>query len=86
MNKKYSVKLEISDLDETISKSFLGSTLAMKKKYENGVKEGNVLQIPGKMMGKMWTKKKNDKFSYKINITVDKVKEKQMVEIDDEDL
>ena len=37
-------------------------------------------------MGKMWTKKKNDKFSYKINITVDKVKEKQMVEIDDEDL
>mgnify|MGYP000592326740 CR=1 FL=1 len=38
MNKKYSVKLEISDLDETISKSFLGSTLVMKKKYENGVK------------------------------------------------
>ncbi len=37
-------------------------------------------------MGKMWTKKNKDKFSYKINITVDKVKEKQKVEINDEDL
>ena len=46
--------------------------------------EGNVLEIPGKMMGKMWTKKKKDKFSYKINITVDKIKEKQKVEIDED--
>ena len=38
MNKEYSVKIEISDLDETISKSFLGSTLTMKNAYENGVK------------------------------------------------
>ena len=35
-------------------------------------------------MGKMWTKKNMDKFSYKINITVDKVKEKQKVEIDED--
>ena len=38
MNKEYSVKIEISDLDETISKSFLGRTLTMKNAYENGVK------------------------------------------------
>ena len=48
------------------------------------IQEGNVLQIPGKMMGKLWTKENKDKFSYKINITVDKVKEKQKVEIQDE--
>lgn len=36
-------------------------------------------------MGKMWTKKKKDKFSYKINIKVDKIKEKK-VDILDQDL
>ena len=38
MNKEYSVKIEISDLDETISKPFLGNTLTIKESYENGVK------------------------------------------------
>ena len=38
INKEYSVKIEISDLDETISKSFLGNTLTIKESYENGVK------------------------------------------------
>ena len=38
MNKEYSVKIEISDLDETISKSYLGKTLTMKNAYAIGVK------------------------------------------------
>jgi len=38
INKEYSVKIEISDLDETISKSFLGNTLSMKNGYDSGVK------------------------------------------------
>ena len=38
MNKEYSVKIEISDLDETISKSFLGNNLTMKNAYAIGVK------------------------------------------------
>ena len=36
------------------------------------------------MMDKMWTKKKKDKFSYKMDILVDRKKEKLKVDIQDD--
>lgn len=65
-NKRYSVKMEISDWNSTISRSYLGRTASVYESKEAALLDGNALEIPVGILKKM-----NSPRGIKISFTLD---------------